>query len=222
MKVLVAHPHRLVGGGLACILAAQGKYEVISICTTTEDAAAKAAENSPAIVVTSGLFIETGSDSYVTSLKDAAPSTGIIVVSSPPSSEDLSRLLALGISGYVSIDSSTAQLIDAVRRVSAGEIVLSGIERKAMTATSEASAGQSRKVPVEKLTPREREVLQLLSQGFSNRQIAEDLYLSEHTVRTHVQNLRSKLNVRSKFEAAMISMRSGGVEELASRNAMRF
>jgi DNA-binding CsgD family transcriptional regulator len=60
------------------------------------------------------------------------------------------------------------------------------------------------------------EVLALLSRGFSNREIAESLFVSEHTVRTHVQNLRSKLNVRSKFQAAMLAMQASPQNETAT------
>lgn len=224
MKLIVAHPYRLIGDALKCILSSQDSFEIDGVFQSIDDVITRVSSDAPSVdaIVVSGLLVGSQSDA-IKAIKQIDPAIGILVVSTVPRSDELLKLLEIGASGYVSLDSTAFQLVDSVRKVAAGEVVLCGIDRNALKAAPEQATGptDARASAVESLTPREREVLSLLSRGFSNRQIADSLFLSEHTVRTHVQNLRGKLNVRSKFEAAMLAMRSTSTAAPAT-SQMRF
>lgn len=209
MRILVVHPLHMIADALACVLSAEPEFEVES-CYDRDTAIEKAGTTSPDTIVIGGVFPEIEIAKFATSLKEKANNAGVIVVTQAPKSNELIAILDAGVEGYVTYDCATSDLVEAVTKVQNGEVVLRGIERTALGARQNGSDEKgNRRMPVEALTPREREVLDLLSEGFSNRQIAETLYVSEHTVRTHIQNLRMKLNVRSKFEAAMWAMKSG-------------
>lgn len=206
MKVVLAYPNRLVADGLKCLISSQEGVEVVATCTDPASVAEAVGRYRPDSLVVHVSFIDTDRPGYIKAINAMWAPTTVVAISPWPSREEFLWVIEAGVGGYVGIDISSSQFLDAIRKVSAGEVVISGIEQKSPE-SSPSDGAQVAKLM--NLTPREKEILGLLSHGFSNKQIAEDLYLSEHTVRTHVQNLRSKLNVRSKFQAAMLLMQSG-------------
>lgn len=210
MKILVVHPLRLIADALGCVLSTEPGFEVVGTCYDKDTAIEKAKTFRPDTIVVGGVFPEFEIAKFAAALKEQLGNPGVIVVSQAPKSTELIAVLDAGVEGYVTYDCGKTDLVEAILKIGHGEVVLRGIERTALgTRQNGHDEKGGRRMPVEALTPREREVLDLLSEGFSNKQIAETLYVSEHTVRTHIQNLRTKLNVRSKFEAAMWAMKSG-------------
>ena len=214
MRVLVSHPHRLFSEALMRSLQATEGIESIESCSI-DDLSSTTADQWPDVLVISGRTFVTIKDEIVERL--AGRKVGFLVISSSPDPDELATALKAGATGYIGIDCSWKQLSDAIAKVGAGEVVVAGVDRSVFDSGAENPQGPtiSEQRVMNTLTPREREVLNLLSKGFSNRQIAEDLFLSEHTVRTHVQNLRGKLNVRSKFQAAVLAMHAAGTSERA-------
>jgi NarL family two-component system response regulator LiaR len=112
-----------------------------------------------------------------------------------------------GALGYLLKDSSPVQLLEAIRQVHRGEPSLEpGIARKVLQELS--SPGQG-KPTADPLTQRELEVLRLISQGLSNKEIAAKIFVAEWTVRSHVSNVLSKLHLASRTQAALYALRSG-------------
>lgn len=210
MKVLVAHPYRLFADVVAGTMSCEGGFEVVGTYTDHASIIAGMEDQTPAVVVISASFTDPVTAETIRSIKERWTEVAVLVISSGAGHEELLWALKAGASGYVSLDSTGDQMIGAVCKVAEGELILCGVDRNSLTEspTEKRATDPNATRALGTLTPREREVLSLLSKGFSNRQIAENLFLSEHTVRTHVQNLRAKLNVRSKFQAAVLAMQA--------------
>lgn len=210
MKVLVAHPQRLTGQALTAALSEGSQNEVVQvICQPDTLIDSVVAIGGEVLVLSAGYgpdLVKGGIEAFGATSVDSSS----LILSHGNISEEIGWALQAGGSGYVSLECTTEQLQEAIRKAASGELVVFGVDRRRLEPVQAAepldAAQISGAAAMGSLTPREREVLSLLSKGFSNRQIADDLYLSEHTVRTHVQNLRSKLNVRSKFQAAVLAM----------------
>lgn len=129
----------------------------------------------------------------------ALPTRFIALLANP---QDARAWLDAGASGIVLETSTVEQWLDAIRQVARGETFLPR-ELAQQVVASLALTGSSRELPVESLTEREREVLKLLAQGSSNKDIAQKLYLSVRTVEGHLANIYGKLQVKSRTEAAL-------------------
>lgn len=205
MKIVMGDPDRLMADALSCILSTQKDIEVVAKSRTAEATLAETGRLQPDMVIVSARFKEAAE--LIKKTKESYPGAAVLVVGG---AADWEWAIDAGAAGYIGTESSGSQLVETVRKVQEGEFVVCGVSRSERSAHAAAEAAPATNPGLETLTTREREVLTLLSRGFSNREIAGHLYLSEHTIRTHVQNLRSKLNVRSKFQAAVLAMQAGG------------
>lgn len=132
------------------------------------------------------------------------PTRFIVLLASP---QNAGAWLDAGAGGIVLETSTVEQWLDAIRQVERGETFLPR-EVARQVAASLALAGSSREPPVEPLTEREFEVLQLVAQGSSNKEIAQKLYLSVRTVEGHLANIYGKLQVKSRMEAALWALQN--------------
>lgn len=212
MRVLIAHPYKLLADALSCLLSSQDDVEIVGICADASRLPEEVGRLRPDAVVLFAGFLDPGEEGLIRAVREASESSGVVVVSNGAAGKESVWVFEAGASGCLGLDCSGTQFIDALRRVAAGEVVLLGVDRKpAGNGSPNGLTPNDRQASsrFKNLTSREREVLALLSRGFSNREIAESLFVSQHTVRTHVQNLRAKLDVRSKFQAAMLVMQAG-------------
>lgn len=200
MRIVLANPDRLIADALACILSRGEGIDIVGKFYSCDHLVENIDQARADVVVISAAFEEV--QEVCTDLKGSAPGVAILVIGGPSEWE---WAVEAGAAGYVGTEASSEQLLDSVVKIGEGGFVVTGTNRRVVTT----DAVTGRKPSLSNLTAREKEVLSLLSRGFSNREIAGQLYLSEHTVRTHVQNLRAKLNVRSKFQAALLAMQSG-------------
>lgn len=205
MKVLIATSHRLLSEGISCLLSNSDDIEVGGLYRTAEELLAQTAVPSPDAIIMMGKLPDCDGAELIAQVKQTYSAAAILVVS-PATGGDFVWALDAGAAGYIGPECSASDFVKAVRRVISGEAVVSGVDRRSMETEPQVTEDPKIAAAMISLTPREKEVLNLLSHGLSNRQIAKDLFLSEHTIRTHVQNLRSKLNVRSKFQAAVLAM----------------
>ena len=135
--------------------------------------------------------------------------TRVLILTSFGGWDRVYAALKSGAAGYVLKDAEPEELVAAVRAVAAGGSYLSEQATAQLLDHLDMRSGAEpvRDQPVEPLSQREREVLQLIARGQSNREIAEHLFLSETTVKTHVTNILQKLNVKSRTQAALYAMR---------------
>lgn len=149
-------------------------------------------------------------------IAEIRPGTRILILTSMGSWHKVSSALKAGATGYVMKDAEPEELIAAIRAVAAGGSYLGAHAASELLEHIEAAAEaetQSGAQLTEPLSDRETEVLLLIAQGQSNREIAQHLFLSEKTVKTHVANILQKLNAKSRTQAALYAMRANLVKE---------
>lgn len=183
IRVLVISPRTLVRAGLGAVLRGQPQIQVVG---QVDDAHAAA---------------DLHFDVALSDVKKPLPLPfKFLALLSDPN--DARSWLDAGAAGIVLETASVEELLSAIRQVARGETFLSPPIAKQIIA-SLAARGVPREQPIESLTNREREVLRLLAEGLSNKDIAQRLYLSVRTVEGHLANVYGKLRVRSRTEAAL-------------------
>jgi len=144
-------------------------------------------------------------------IKELAPLTAVLVFTAYDYDEYVFAILEAGAAGYLLKNSRSSELVEAVRRVAAGESVLHpAIATKVLSRVSKHETPADTQ-PAEVLTERELDVLRLAAQGLSNREIADQLIVSPRTVQSHMANIFGKLNVGSRTEAVMVGLKRGWI-----------
>jgi DNA-binding NarL/FixJ family response regulator len=148
-------------------------------------------------------------------LLELSPQSKVLILSAYDNDDEVSAALISGASGYVLKTVSGERLADNIRSVFRGEVLLApSVAAKVVQQLSRLQVKSGRQEEaLHALTPREREVFQLASQGLKNAEIAAELYLSEKTIKTHLRNIYNKLNLASKAELRLFAMKMGLVSE---------
>ncbi len=208
IRVLLADDHAVVRQGLTTFLELQDDIEVVGQAANGAEAAAMAERLKPDIALMDLVMPVLDGIGAIGQIRAAAPATQVIVLTSFADDEKIFAAIRAGAAGYLMKDVSPQDLAAAIRMVHAGEPILApGVARRLMDEVgrpSEATAGN--------LTERETEVLKLIANGRSNKEIARDLTLSEKTVKTHVSNILQKLHVTDRTQAALYAVRQHLVE----------
>ena len=207
IRVLVADDHALVRRGICALLATEPDIEVIGEAPDGHEALAKAQELRPDVILMD--LVMPGMDGLEATQQITAsqPGTRVLVLTSFSGDDKIFPAIRAGALGYLLKDSGPEQLVQAIQQVYRGESSLHpSVARKLLRELAEPT---QRTTEVDTLTGREVEVLQLVAEGHSNREIAERLTISEATVRTHVSNILAKLNLGSRTQAALYALRTG-------------
>jgi NarL family two-component system response regulator LiaR len=139
-------------------------------------------------------------------LRESLPEARVIVLTSFLDDDKLLPALRSGAAGYLLKNAKPEELVRAVRAAHAGEALLDPVVAARLVATLASDGGEE---PLDRLTPREREVLVLIGRGFPNKRIALELGLAEKTVKTHVGHVLAKLGVTDRTQAAVLAVRAG-------------
>ena len=196
---------------LGRLLAAESDFALIGAASSGEEAL-KIAASDPPMVALVALDLP-GIDGLATThgLKALCPEIGVVVVSHSEEFGVVTRALDVGASGFVHKWQAADELFAMIRAVADGLVTLE--DRRRMTGdvgmTPCGASTDDRRKPHIRLTPRETEVLRLASTGLSNRQIADALFLSDHTVLGYLKNVFTKLGVHSKLQAVMLGISEG-------------
>jgi DNA-binding NarL/FixJ family response regulator len=203
-RVLIVDDHPVFRDGLAGLLATLPEVEVAGTAGTAEEALAVLSETMPDVVL---MDINLPGASGVEATRRAsqiAPATAVLVVSMVDDDDSVFAALAAGARGYVLKGASAAEITAALRTVAAGGAVFgAGIASRMLGRMPAQLAGPKHLPPHEDLTAREREVLDLLAEGASNRQIARSLGVSLKTVQNHVSRILDKLQAADRTQAAL-------------------
>jgi DNA-binding NarL/FixJ family response regulator len=215
ITVIVVDDHPVVRAGLLAVLASASDIEVVGEAATGAETLRIVTEERPDVVVLDVNLPDTSGVEVARALQEREIPTQILVLSAHDDHETVMGLLECGAMGYVLKDEALETLTSAVRAAARGESWLSpAVARRIL----DRAVGHSPPAPsrsIAELTPREREVLQLLAQGLDNGAIAEALVITKRTVQNHVSNIYGKLEVGSRTQAALYAIRHGLVDVLS-------
>jgi NarL family two-component system response regulator LiaR len=211
IRVLVVDDHAVVREGLRAFLELQDGIEVAGEAADGNEAVEAAERLTPDVILMDLVMPNLDGLAAMRVLRARLPNARVIVLTSFFDDEQLMPALRAGAAGYLLKNAPPQELARAVRAAHAGEAVLDPVVAARVI---EALAGHAE--PLDRLTPREREVLVLIGRGFPNKRIARELGLAEKTVKTHVGHVLAKLGVSDRTQAAVIAVRAGLVQPRAS------
>lgn len=206
IRVLLVDDHQVVRRGLRTFLEIQDDIEVVGEAADGAEGVARAEEMRPDVVLMDIKMPGTDGIEALRRLRELDNPAKVLIVTSFTEQRTVVPALRAGASGYVYKDVDPDALAGAIRSVHAGHVLLQPEVAGALLAQEDAGGGTGRGST---LTDREREVLGLIADGRSNREIARALVLSEKTVKTHVSNILMKLDLADRTQAALWAVRHG-------------
>ena len=208
-RLVICDDHELARAGLRAMLTDQRGFELVGEASNGQEALLLCRRLQPDLALIDVRMPEMDGLSTCRAVKQECPATSVILVTMHANPEYLFEALKAGAAGYVLKDVSQRELISAVQKVLHGESILNQ-ELVARLLQRLASETQSREdLPAGRLSPREREVLELLTKGQTNREIARKLTVSVSTVKIHVEHILAKLGVSDRTQAAVRAIETG-------------
>jgi len=208
MRVLIADDHGIVRSGLRMLLEAQPDVEVIAEAADGAEARDAAIRERPDIAILDVKMPKLTGLQATREIKEQAPEVAVLILSMYDDERYLFEALKAGASGYVLKSQADSELVDALKAVERGEPFLTPEAQRALIKDV---LGQG-SVRDEELTPREQEVVKLVAEAHTNKQIAEILHLAEKTVENHRSNAMRKLGMRDRVELVRYAIRRGLIE----------
>jgi two-component system response regulator NreC len=206
IEILIADDHGVLRAGLRALLNVEGDMHVAGEAASGGEAIRLAIDLHPDVVLLDISMPDMDGLEATRLLVNRLPQVRVLILTVHEDAALLREAMRAGAVGYVIKRAVESELINAIRAVAAGDFyVHPALTHALLGRTGRSPAGAS----AENLTPREREVLQLIAQGYTNRQIAELLHLSTRTVESHRANLRAKLNLDSRVELVRYAAEQG-------------
>ncbi|HKZ54533.1 MAG TPA: response regulator transcription factor [Anaerolineales bacterium] len=198
LRVLIADDHTIVRAGVRLLLEAERDMEVVGEALNGEEAVTLAESLRPDVILMDIAMPGAGGLEATRQIKARIPEVAVVVLTMHRSDEYFFEMLKAGASGYVLKGAETNELVSAIRTVGRGEVFLYPSMAKHLLQDYLSRLGVSGSAAGPSLTPREREILRLMADGYSNKEIAEQLVVSPSTVHSHRSNLMRKLNLNSR------------------------
>jgi two-component system, NarL family, response regulator LiaR len=212
IKVLIADDHAVVREGTRQILEQEPDIEVLAEAADGEEAVRLANSWKPDVVIMDVSMPRLDGIAATKQIKAALPKTAVLVLSAYDDDQFVFSLLEAGAAGYLLKSVRGHELVQAIRAVHGGESVLHpAVARKVLNRFVPRGGKPLRQRPVEVLSERELDVLRLASQGMSNQDIADKLFLSLRTIQAHFSHIFNKLQVSSRTEAVVRALKEGWV-----------
>ena len=202
IAVAIVEDQQVLSGAIQASLENLPDLHVVGCASTLADGEILVRSSQPDVIVCDYRLSDGDVPDHLPSFLEAAPGAKALVFTGWPDENSLLEAMSAGARGFIDKASSFPEFVDAIRRVARDEVVVSPRFLPALTrrATEQDAGG---------LTRRELEVLQLLAEGHSTEEMADELILSIHTVRNHIARLMTKLGVRSRLEAVNAGVRNG-------------
>lgn len=210
IRVLLVDDHALFRKGLASMLRDQPDFEVVAEAQDGEEALAKAKELMPDVILMD-IYMPGGTGLEATQrIKEALPYVRIVILTVSEEDQNLFSAIKSGAQGYLSKKIEPHELFEMLRGVVKGEAPISRVTA-AKILDEFARQGKHRRPeqPVEHLSPREQQVLELLTKGSTNKEIAAALGISDNTVKNHLRNILDKLHLENRVQAAAFALQKG-------------
>jgi DNA-binding NarL/FixJ family response regulator len=211
IRLVVVDDHPVVREGLRSFLGTREGMEVVGEADDVDGAVREAERLAPDVVLLDLVLPGGGGVAALPRLLGLDPAPKVIILTSFGADEQALAAVRGGASGWLGKDVPPAELENAIRTVHRGGSVLD--PAIAARVLGEVASGGSGDPHLEQLTTREREVLALLGQGLSNRDLAAQLFVAEKTIKTHVSSILAKLHLTDRTQAALFAVRHGLVDE---------
>jgi DNA-binding NarL/FixJ family response regulator len=208
IKVLIVDDQSLVRAGFRLVLENHDDLEVIGEASTGTQAIDSARRLDPDVVLMDIRMPELDGIAATKAITDRQTAR-VLVLTTYDLDEYVYDALQAGASGFLLKDTPPQQLVDGIRAVANGEALLAPTVTKRLIQEFTRIARRTRPPELDQLTPRELEVLNLVARGMSNAEIAQELILSETTIKTHVTHVLAKLNLRDRVQAVVLAYESG-------------
>ena len=208
INVVIADDHTLFREGLAGIISGAADFEVVGQAGTMEQAVQLARDLLPDIILVD-IDMPGGGLEAARIVADECPVTRIVILTSSEEDDHLIRALKIGARAYILKGVAARELLRILRAVWAGESYVPPMLAASLLLEMREANSQQKRVasPLDELTSREREILESLAAGLSNKEIGEKLFLSEKTVKHYMTNILQKLQVRNRVEAALLAQK---------------
>ena len=204
IKVLLVDDQSIIREGLASLLSTKSDIEVVGEAENGKVAIERSLALEPDVVLMDVRMPVMDGVAAISILAQEAPQIKVLVLTTFDDDEYVTQAMANGAKGYLLKDTPSQELAQAIRAVNQGYTQLGpGLFEKVMAANFHPVVESPPELAT--LTPREKEVLQLIAAGYNNREIAEQLYITERTVKNHVNSILRRLNLRDRTQAAIFA-----------------
>lgn len=212
IKLLIADDHALVREGTRRILETEKDLQVVAEAGDGEEAVKLATSLVPDVAIIDIAMPKLDGIEVTRRIKASCPKTAVLILSAYDDDQFVFDLLEAGAAGYLLKSVRGEELVNAVRALYHGESVLHPlVARKVLNHFVASSSKTKKEKPSEILTQREMDILKLVTRGYSNKEIADELFLSLRTVQGHVGSIFSKIGVGSRTEAVVRALKEGWV-----------
>ncbi|MEK7354168.1 MAG: response regulator transcription factor [Chloroflexota bacterium] len=215
VRVLIADDHALVRRGIIAVLAGSDDLQVVGEAVDGLEAIEKARELSPDVIVMDLNMPRCSGLEAIQALQTEMPQVCVLVLTVSEMESDLFAAMKFGATGYLLKQVEPEDLIHAILYIAQGGVIVSPKMAAALLGEFKnpaAAAGEEMASDDADLSPREGEVLQLVAKGATNKEIAESLFISENTVKTHMQSIMEKLHLANRSQAAAYAVGKGLVK----------
>jgi two-component system response regulator DevR len=207
LRVFLLDDHEVVRRGLRDVLEQDGDIEVVGQAGLAAEALRRIPAVRPDVAVLDARLPDGSGIEVCREVRSADPSIAVIILTSYDDDDALFAAIMAGAAGYVLKQVRGTDLVDTVRRVASGQSLLDPVVTQRVL--SRIRGGEADADPLAKLTDRERRILTLIGEGLTNKQIADEMFLAEKTIKNHVTQLLAKLGLQRRTQAAVLVTRHG-------------
>ena len=201
VKIMLVDDHEVVRMGLRTLLERREGFDIVAEAGSVAEAVAQAHQLQPDVIVMDVRLPDGTGVEACREIRGERPETKVIMLTSYADDEAVYGSIMAGASGYLLKQTRGTNLAEAIERVAAGESLLDpGVTDKVLTRMRQLAAGETDELA--SLSPQERRIIGLIAEGKTNKEIAEEVFLSDKTVKNYVSSILSKLNLRRRSEAA--------------------
>ncbi len=206
IRLVLVDDHSLCRQGLSELLESRAGMKVLATVGKPEEAGEVIRVQSPDLAIVDLRMGAMDGLMLVRQLRTAGIETPVVILTMSDAQEDMASALRLGVRGYLLKDMEPADVIDSIRRAARGELVVAPAMSAKLAGILQDGPPKEKKNSLQQLTERERQILEHVARGMSNKAIAKALSISHDTVKLHVRHILAKLNMVSRVEAAVFAV----------------